>query len=72
MTQDVRLTTANALAALAHAGGTFTKVFGHGSLEVEVYRPVRVDPQQPHDRDELYVVIAGRGWFVNGGEREGE
>lgn len=66
---DSRLTPANALAALERSGGKFTKLFGHGSLEVEIYRPVRVDPQQPHDRDELYVVISGRGWFVNGGTR---
>lgn len=67
---DTRLTTQNALAALAARGGTYTKVFAHGSLEVEVYRPERVDPQQPHDRDELYVVISGHGWFVNGAARE--
>ena len=27
------------------------------------------DPQQPHTRDELYVVVAGSGRFVNGDER---
>jgi hypothetical protein len=32
-------------------------LFRHGSLEVEFYRPEGVDLQQPHDRDEIYVVI---------------
>jgi len=44
-------------------------LFEHGSLEVEIYAPRGRDPQQPHDRDEIYVVIAGNGWFVNGSNR---
>ncbi len=63
------LAPAQALEALARAGGTFTRLFAHGSLEVEVYRPEGRDLQQPHDRDELYVVIAGRGTFVDGEAR---
>jgi mannose-6-phosphate isomerase-like protein (cupin superfamily) len=27
------------------------------------------DEQQPHDRDELYYVVSGRGVLVAGGER---
>jgi mannose-6-phosphate isomerase-like protein (cupin superfamily) len=65
-----RLTPASALAKLTAANGPeFTLVFRHGSLEVEVYRPVKVDRQKPHTRDELYVVISGTGTFVVGGER---
>ena len=47
----------------------FQILFRHGSLEVEVYRPRGTDPQTPHTRDEIYVVIAGRGYFVNGDQR---
>lgn len=64
-----RLTTADALAALARAGGDYTLLLRHGTLEVEIYRPVGTDRQKPHTRDELYVVIAGRGVFVHGEER---
>ncbi|MCB1749938.1 MAG: cupin domain-containing protein [Gammaproteobacteria bacterium] len=65
-----RMTTAAALAALAgDEGARYKALFGHGSLEVGVYRPPGIDPQQPHTRDELYVVIAGRGQFVNGDTR---
>ena|SRR2546421_6651647 len=63
---------AEALALLPGAGGErFAKALEHGSLVVEIYAPRGVDPQQPHTRDELYVVVAGRGEFVNGDERHG-
>jgi mannose-6-phosphate isomerase-like protein (cupin superfamily) len=41
----------------------------HGSLELRHYAPKGVDPQTPHERDELYVVARGHGSFVRGGER---
>jgi mannose-6-phosphate isomerase-like protein (cupin superfamily) len=41
----------------------------HGSMELRWYAPKLTDPQTPHDRDELYIVIAGRGWFVCGEKR---
>jgi mannose-6-phosphate isomerase-like protein (cupin superfamily) len=47
-------------------GERFAKVLGHGSMEVEVYAPRGTDPQTPHARDELYVVVSGSGEFVNG------
>ena len=43
--------------------------FVHGTLEVEIYKPQRTDPQQPHARDEVYVVISGTGTFVDGEDR---
>ena len=65
----LRIASAEALAALARAGGEYTTLFRHGTLEIEIYRPVGVDRQQPHTRDEIYVVIAGKGGFVRGSER---
>ncbi|HBK08910.1 MAG TPA: cupin domain-containing protein [Acetobacteraceae bacterium] len=41
----------------------------HGSMELRWYAPKGTDEQVPHDRDEIYVVVAGRGWFVRGEER---
>jgi len=65
-----RLTAKGALAKLAEVSGKeFITLFRHGTLEVEVYKPEKVDRQKPHSRDELYVVIAGSGFFVNGAER---
>jgi mannose-6-phosphate isomerase-like protein (cupin superfamily) len=65
-----RLSPASALARLAQAADReFITLFRHGSLQVEIYRPVDIDRQQPHSRDELYVVIAGTGDFGRDGRR---
>ncbi len=62
-----RITPASAIAKLSEVGGRqFMGLFGHGSLEVEIYKPNNVDLQIPHTRDELYVVISGSGQFTNG------
>ena len=42
---------------------------GQDDLEVEYYAPPPPDTQQPHDRDELYFVERGSGWFVMGDQR---
>jgi mannose-6-phosphate isomerase-like protein (cupin superfamily) len=60
----------DALSLLTDSGQRFLEVFSHGSLSVEVYKPVGMDLQTPHTRDEVYVVIAGTGFFVNGETRE--
>ena len=36
---------------------------------VEIYKPDKIDLQTPHTRNEIYVVISGTGWFVNGDVR---
>jgi len=41
----------------------------HGTMMVGLYAPRGIDDQTPHTRDELYVVMAGTGWFVNGPDR---
>ena len=51
------------------AGQRFAVALERGSLSIELYAPRGSDPQQPHTRDEVYVVISGRGEFVNGSER---
>ena len=43
--------------------------FQHGSMELRWYAPKGTDPQTPHDRDEVYVVVRGSGVFVRGAER---
>jgi len=50
-------------------GDRFVKLFEHGTLEVEVYAPRGEDPQQPHRRDEVYLVATGRGEYVCDEER---
>ena len=46
------------------AGNLAVPIFAHGSLEVEMYRPEGIDPQKPHDRDEVYLVARGTGLFA--------
>lgn len=67
---DARMTIQDGYRALhAAAGAEFVRLFCHGSLEVEFYKPDGVDRQQPHTRDEIYVVASGTGHFVNGDQR---
>jgi mannose-6-phosphate isomerase-like protein (cupin superfamily) len=59
-----------ALARLPTADGKhFLKLFEHATLALELYAPCGNDPQQPHARDELYVVVRGSGTFVCAGAR---
>ena len=51
-------------------GERFVLAFEHGTLSVELYAPRGVDPQQPHARDEAYVIVRGSGTFVHGASRE--
>jgi len=53
----------------AEPGALFVKVMEHGSMSVEIYRPVGKDNQTPHLQDELYVIISGSGDFLSNGER---
>ena len=65
-----RATVTDATGRLPGPGGErFAEVLGHGSIKVEIYAPRGTDPQTPHTRDELYVVVSGTGTFVNGPER---
>ena len=48
----------------------FKELFRHGSLSVEIYQPKGEGLQQPHARDEVYVIASGFGYFVNGQSRE--
>ena len=51
------------------AGERFAVALERESLSVELYAPRGVDPQQPHTRDEVYIVVSGTGEFVQGQER---
>jgi len=43
-------------------------LFQHGTLTVKLYAPRGSDPQSPHTRDEIYVVIRVTGDFICPGE----
>ena len=66
-----KVTVREAMARLPGADGKrFATVLEHGSLTVEIYAPRGEDLQQPHTRDEAYVVVQGSGEFINGESRQ--
>ena len=68
---ESRFTVSKALERLpGPKGERWAVVLEHGTLEVEIYAPRGKDPQGPHTRDEVYVVVSGSGEFVNGPARE--
>lgn len=65
-----RVTLAEAMRQLpGPAGERFATILTHGMLALEIYAPRGSDPQQPHTRDELYVIVTGNGDFINGDSR---
>ncbi|HMP41965.1 MAG TPA: cupin domain-containing protein [Roseiflexaceae bacterium] len=72
MTSRYHATVADAIAQLPEQTAEqlrFTTLLRHGTLSIELYAPQGYDAQQPHTQDEVYVVIAGQGEFLNGTQR---
>jgi len=66
-----RIALEQALGRLPGPDERFASILDEGvALEVEIYAPRGVDAQEPHRRDELYVVVSGSGFFRLEGERE--
>lgn len=65
----MKLDSKEALKKLSNQNSPFLNLFEHGTLSVEIYKPEKVDLQQPHSRDEVYIIISGTGEFLNDGER---
>jgi mannose-6-phosphate isomerase-like protein (cupin superfamily) len=62
----LRFTPDDARRAPIPEGQLSALVMAHGSMELRWYAPQGHDPQQPHDRDELYVIVSGTGVFLRG------
>ena len=56
-------------AGLAAGELPFFTGLAHGSMTVELFRPVGTDTQLPHKQDELYFIRSGTGTFMRDGER---
>ncbi len=66
-----RYTMKRALQSVAKSDdGEYGILLEHGSMQLGCYKPHRIDKQQPHDRDEIYVVQSGRGVFFMNGKRQ--
>ena len=63
-------TVSRALEALpGPQGDRSVAVLEHGTIQLKLYAPLGIDAQQPHTRDEVYVVVRGSGELVSEGER---
>jgi mannose-6-phosphate isomerase-like protein (cupin superfamily) len=57
------LRVADWIAALRPENEHYVVALSHGTLEVGLYAPRQSDTQTPHPRDEVYVIVCGRGIF---------
>lgn len=64
----MKLDPQQSLQKLAAANQPFMELFKHGSLVIELYKPLKIDLQTPHDRDEVYIIVSGTGSFFDGKE----
>jgi mannose-6-phosphate isomerase-like protein (cupin superfamily) len=66
-----RYTMKRALQSVAKSGDReYGILLEHGSMQLGCYKPHRVDNQQTHDRDEIYVIQSGTGVFFLNGKRQ--
>jgi mannose-6-phosphate isomerase-like protein (cupin superfamily) len=68
MNSKIKISTGEALQELRHSNKEFISLFVHGTLEVKIYKPDKIDNQKPHDKDEVYVIVSGSGDFYCNGE----
>ena len=66
---DRPLRVADWLGTLTPENEHYAIALAHGTLEVGLYAPRASDPQTPHTRDEVYVIVRGRGLFRRGERR---
>ncbi len=52
------------------AGEHAASLLRRGSLDVKLSLPVRPNRQTPHEQDEVYVIVQGRGVLVHDGRRD--
>jgi gentisate 1,2-dioxygenase len=63
----MQISTASALEQLKSIDSPFLELFKSGTLSVEIYKPEGKDLQQPHTKDEAYIIVDGNGTFnLNG------
>ena len=65
----MKISLQEALEKLKDFESPFINLFDRGTLSVELYKPEGKDLQQPHPRDEVYIVILGSGIFYLEGSR---
>jgi len=65
----MKIAITDAIEQLKNHDKEFKTLFHHGSLEIELYKPDKIDKQTPHNKDEAYIVVSGSGTFFLDGDR---
>ena len=60
----LRATPAEARRVPTDPGRATALLMSHGTMELRWFAPGAHDPQTPHDRDELYIIVSGTGTFM--------
>jgi len=68
MNDNFKISLEEGLHKLNLSGKEFINLFNHGTLEVELYQPNLIDKQEPHEKDEIYIIASGSGKFFNEGK----
>jgi mannose-6-phosphate isomerase-like protein (cupin superfamily) len=69
MVDDLRISVDDANRRLSEVPQAYVELWKRGDVSLEFYAPRGLDPQTPHDRDEVYVIVSGSGIFVRDKER---
>lgn len=69
MTTGAWITYKKALATIP-TSDRYAEMVRNGTMSAGLYAPHESDDQEPHDQDEVYVVIDGSGFFRIGEERQ--
>jgi mannose-6-phosphate isomerase-like protein (cupin superfamily) len=73
MTEPVRsrvIRLAETQAGIAASGERSSRILQRGTLDVALGRPTRPNEQTPHEQDEVYIVVRGRGILFHDGKRD--
>lgn len=57
--QELQSFTQRLVKKLHESGNEFIELFKHGTLSVEIHKPVKVAKQTPHTRDKMYIISSG-------------
>jgi mannose-6-phosphate isomerase-like protein (cupin superfamily) len=68
-TENFGLSSMDALEKLQKSGSDKINLSRYGNLSFDIYKPKGKDNQQPHDKDEIYMVISGSGVLSCNGTR---
>ncbi len=68
MQQKYHISIKEAARLLNNEKNKFVEVIKDGKMTVEYFAPKKIDEQQPHKKDELYIITSGNSNFYRKGE----